>query len=849
MKLSLKLAAVILAFCAFLLPFVKPQTANAQASGCQLIVSTTEVVAHGSFNVTVQNGQYPGTLYVINYYSEATGGLHTDSFDMPDSRSYTISVNLDHLFGAGSPAASTGTFIVTAGTTNPDGTPNSEACVPSSITITVIAPPIPTVSITAADTNIPYNTSTDLTWSSTNADTCTLNGSGVAINGSQPTGNLISTTTFTLTCTNISGSANASVTVNVALPPPPICSPPNQTVATGVNANFTASAGTGTFSWSAPGGSPASGSGPSFSTSYSTAGAKTVTVTSGSLNDTCSVTVTAPAPTADIKANGSNGPITIAYNTKATLTWSSTNATSCTVNPGGYSGTSSSGQLTPNLTENTTYTITCNGPGGSATDSVIINVLPPTPCSYDFAPTTVDEGGDVTVTIRSGDSSHQFRARIDSLEPPSDGTRIGLGNIVLKAPNVAVDTTYLVGAADNTTGTPCALTPGSTNTLLVRAVATWHLSQPIVASNQLSVLFSFSPDSNGNIGLIVAPSSGGVCNWGVLPRPFDSGAIDSPLTSVTWNFPPPGDYCAELVFGTEVVSDNPYVTFTVSPPPPDTWILTVTNCFDYKVFFGISPNAGGSSVLHINETGTEIPITDGASSLIWDAPPAPANYTAEIILWATRVSNQVNISVPCSPEATQWTLTYKVTGGNDVTFTVQCPTEDCPGYGGGPVPAAVDITDTGSGSPAGSIIVPAGGGTLPPITLPNGNYRAQVNAGLEQVSGSVEFTLPQKTDCGWLAFPGGAGVVFGPVNNCALASPGGIVSAILPYVFGIAGFLSIIIIVISGIQFITSSGNPEAAASARNRLVFALIGLAVIILAFAILQIVDKLFLGGSGVS
>lgn len=77
---------------------------------------------------------------------------------------------------------------------------------------------------------------------------------------------------------------------------------------------------------------------------------------------------------------------------------------------------------------------------------------------------------------------------------------------------------------------------------------------------------------------------------------------------------------------------------------------------------------------------------------------------------------------------------------------------------------------------------------------------------------------------------------------------GQLVSKILPIILGLGGFATIIIIVISGIQFVTSSGNPEAAAAARGRLVMALIGFAIIILAFAITQIIDTIFLGTSGV-
>lgn len=74
--------------------------------------------------------------------------------------------------------------------------------------------------------------------------------------------------------------------------------------------------------------------------------------------------------------------------------------------------------------------------------------------------------------------------------------------------------------------------------------------------------------------------------------------------------------------------------------------------------------------------------------------------------------------------------------------------------------------------------------------------------------------------------------------------PAKILTAFLPIILILAGFVTVIVIVVSGVQFITSGGNPEAAAAAKNRLLFALIGFIVIILSYAILQIVNRLFLG-----
>jgi len=84
-----------------------------------------------------------------------------------------------------------------------------------------------------------------------------------------------------------------------------------------------------------------------------------------------------PAPTADIKANGSDGPITVASGTAVTISWTSTNASGCSVTPGGWTGTSGSQSVSP--TSTTTYVLNCDS--GAATDQVVVNVTSSTPTS------------------------------------------------------------------------------------------------------------------------------------------------------------------------------------------------------------------------------------------------------------------------------------------------------------------------------------------------------------------------------------------------------------------------------------------------------------------------------------
>lgn len=111
-----------------------------------------------------------------------------------------------------------------------------------------------------------------------------------------------------------------------------------------------------------------------------------------------------PLPSANIKANLSDNP-TITYNTAANLTWTSTNTDSCVASDawdGVKSASSSSGESTGDLTTTKTYTITCTGAGGSASDSVVVKTSEAT------ALPTVNikaSGSDGPVILSSGSSA------------------------------------------------------------------------------------------------------------------------------------------------------------------------------------------------------------------------------------------------------------------------------------------------------------------------------------------------------------------------------------------------------------------------------------------------------------
>ena len=119
---------------------------------------------------------------------------------------------------------------------------------------------------------------------------------------------------------------------------------------------------------------------------------------------------TSQTPTVSLTAN----PTNVAYNGQTTLTWSSTNATSCSAN--WTSSTATNGTATKtNLTTSTTYTIACTGAGGSAQASATVTVgsAPQAPTvTLTASPSSVDYNGQSTLTWSSTNatncSSNQF---------------------------------------------------------------------------------------------------------------------------------------------------------------------------------------------------------------------------------------------------------------------------------------------------------------------------------------------------------------------------------------------------------------------------------------------------------
>ena len=71
---------------------------------------------------------------------------------------------------------------------------------------------------------------------------------------------------------------------------------------------------------------------------------------------------------------------------------------------------------------------------------------------------------------------------------------------------------------------------------------------------------------------------------------------------------------------------------------------------------------------------------------------------------------------------------------------------------------------------------------------------------------------------------------------------GQFIAAILTLIFIIAGVLVFVYIVWGGIQWLTSGGDSGKAEEARNRITAALIGLAIIAIAYALVRLISYFF-------
>ena len=85
-----------------------------------------------------------------------------------------------------------------------------------------------------------------------------------------------------------------------------------------------------------------------------------------------------------------------------------------------------------------------------------------------------------------------------------------------------------------------------------------------------------------------------------------------------------------------------------------------------------------------------------------------------------------------------------------------------------------------------------------------------------------------------------------PVNPEGAGDLQGTVVAIINGIIGVLGLVAVGVVIIGGIQYMTSSGDAGKVKKAKDTILYGLIGLAVCVLAFAIVNFVISNMLGTS---
>lgn len=413
------------------------------------------------------------------------------------------------------------------------------------------------------------------------------------------------------------GGGSGSVGVTITQPTGSV------TVAVGSSVSFRATSGlsTAVFYWNFGNGSSAGGA--NVSHAFTAAGTYLVKVTASDPDPemwltpssaTVSVTVVAP-PSLSFTASATTIPI----GGGATLNWSSSNASSVTLNGGGV-GSSGSRVVSPGGT--TAYTMVATGPGGTVTRSITVTVVP-APVIYGFSanPSSIYQGDSSTLSWSVGGATSL--SLDNGIGGVSGGSRVV---------SPSGSTTYILTATNTVNGVSVSRTASA-------AVAV--SPRPTVPS-----ITSFTADATA-----IPAGSGTTLRWSVTNS---VGSVNVQLN------------------GSAVSSSG---TQWVAPSGTTTYTLTATNTLDSSktVSATVTVRVVQAPTASFSASTTTIPV-GSATALSWNVSNDPVSPTSVSIDQGVGSGLALVSSRSVAPSATTtYTLTASNLGGTisrSVTITV-----------------------------------------------------------------------------------------------------------------------------------------------------------------------------------
>ena len=637
-----------------------PRSNDSDPSGYALTIIATSMPGHGtvainngtsltytpasmysgsdSFTYTISDGQgHAATATVsvtVTYVAPPTGSFSASASPIAPGSSSILSwtssgattASINSGIGSVTPVSG-GSVTVTPGatTTYTLTLTGLGGTITKQVTVTVV--PTPTGTFSASPATIGAGSSSTLTWTSANATSASINngvGSVTPVAGGSVTVTPTVTTTYTLTLTGPTGTITQQATVTVIGTPSGTLSSSPATINLGGTSTLTWSA-TNTTSSSINNGvgtvSPASGGSVTVSPTATTTYTLTMTGLGGT--NTATATVTIPAPTGSITAS----PTSILLGGSSTLSWTSTNATSASIN-NGVGGVATSGSVNVSPSATTTYTLTLTGPSGTTTGQVTITVYPPPTASLSASPATVNLGSASTLSWST-----------------ANATSISINNGV---GSVATSGSVNVTPAATTTYTLTATGPGGTAT-----------SQATVTIPAPSGSLSASPAS-------ITQGSSTTLSWSSSNATSASinNGVGGVATSGSVNVSPSSTTTYTLTLTGPSGTATQQVTVTVYPLPTGSLSASPTTI-----------NLGSSSTLSWSSSNvTSASINNGVGSVATSgstnvSPSSTTTYTLTLSGPGGTITPQATVTVNQPPVAVNDEMDISATVPRGKTIT------------------------------------------------------------------------------------------------------------------------------------------------------------------------------------
>ncbi len=448
---------------------------------------------------------------------------------------------------------------------------------------------------------------------------------------------------------------------------------------------------------------------------------------SGADEETINVSTTGP------NVNVSVSPSTIESGESTTVYWTTSNVTSCTASAspsnGQWTGSMAlSGSRSIPLTQTTSFTLTCTGPGGTGQDTETVSVIGAPVITLSANPTSVASNGSTilswiveqaqTCTSYSSPYNDQWTGEMGSFtKPPLAPPGYRYTKTIY---SLTSDTTFFIscegigGQAEQSTSV--SVSAAATLNVSSNMPTSWTLTSanPQYGSGT-SQSHSIYPASGGSVYTLsgianisgytytVTNSQGSGSSLTMFPGNSASYTITYSPTGPAFDYTLSNNGNVVVTKGGSTVNGQSQVTATISSGSPQPVTFSVAgvpsgvsvsygnqNCSPTctaTVTFGVSPSASvgtypitafGLSGSEGRTTNFNLVINSAASlSATCTASPSPA-YIGQPVTWTANVSGGTppyayawsGTNFPGTPTTNPYVFTYQTTGAKVATVTV-----------------------------------------------------------------------------------------------------------------------------------------------------------------------------------